>query len=299
MVLLNRVTALSKKPKKRVILNRTAITGFLLNLEITFEWCYFQLPLLKNLAARYSNRYAEEKMNKLIHALITIVTFTILNGCTAPVYYKNVAYNDSQQALSVAKIDIRGKVEGVVPLENFIAKKAKIITPNRKISGLGITNKSWAIPKSGIDYLTEVIFIGLNGRADQIIKRHIFENVVKIEGDYSHPFIMENYDYLLWIGSKNPDIQIPQNAYDFVWWVKHKSGRYQAQIDPQTSGGQQEVTRLFFQKLEDFILKTEIAVRALPRFDSNYLIVGMTELELKSSYQAIKETTLTDLFNEN
>ena len=91
---------------------------------------------------------------------MSAITLTFLNGCTAPVYYNNVTYNDTQQALYAAQIDMEEKVNSVTPLENFIAKKAKIIIPNRQIAGIAIINKNWSIPKSGLDYLTEVNFLG-------------------------------------------------------------------------------------------------------------------------------------------
>lgn len=241
----------------------------------------------------------EKKMNKLISYLIVIMALTLLCGCASGKYtYKGLTYSDPQHSLQLQQADRNQEVRAIKPLENWIAKSAEIIVPNRKICQILISNKTFMTPQSAIDYLTESNFLSFNARAEQIIKRKIFERIKKTEGKHEYPIETKKYDYMIWLGSKKQANQPPQNAYDFIWWIKHKDGKYQMKIEPALCDNQEAVTQ-FLQHLEDFVLKTEAIVKGVKRFDTAKLKQGMTESELKNHYGSIKDTIFNDPFTSN
>ena len=238
-------------------------------------------------------------MNKFILYLAAIMVSTILCGCATTTYtYKNVTYTNPQELFQAFQANNDQLVRAVQPLDNCVAKSAIIVIPDRKICQL-LIDKTFMTSKSVIDHHAEINFLYFNGRADQIIKRNIFETTKKTEGEYEYPFETKNYDYIIYLGSEKQADRPPQGFQDYTWRIKHKNGKYQTKIKPITSNNEVEVTLSFLQQIQDFVSKIEPQVKGLKRFDTAILKQGITESELRNYYGSIKETLLNDPFTAN
>ncbi|MGV8058996.1 MAG: hypothetical protein AB2L12_13390 [Smithellaceae bacterium] len=239
-------------------------------------------------------------MNKLMLILAAITASTILYGCASTTYtYKNVTYTNPQERFQAIQTNNDQLVRAVKPLDNFLAKSAIIVVPDRKICQILIGNKTFMTSKNVIDHSTEVNFLYFNSRADQIIKRNIFETTKKTEGECEYPFETKNYDYIIYLGSEKQADRPPEGLQDYTWWIKHKNGKYQTKIKPITSNNEVEVTLSFLQQMEDFVSKTEPKVKGIKRYNADVLKQGTTEPELRNYYGSIKELIFDDPFTSN
>ncbi len=235
-------------------------------------------------------------MNKFILYLAAIMALTIFCGCATTTYtYKNATYTNPQELIKAIQANNDQLVRAVQPLDNCVAKSAIIVVPDRKICQL-LIDKTFMTSKSLIDHHAETNFLYFNGRADQIIKRNIFETTKKTEGEYEYPFETKNYDYIIYLGSEKQADRLPQGLQDYTWWIKHKNGKYQTKIKPIKSNNEVEVTLSFLQQMEDFVSKTEPKVKGIKRYNADVLKQGITEPELRNYYVSIKEFVFNDPF---
>ena len=131
-------------------------------------------------------------MKKLVPYLIAIMASIILCGCASTKYnYKNHTNIGSQQLLQLQQADSDQEIRAVKPLENWVAKSAEIIIPNRKICQTLISN-TFMQPRSVIDTLAESNHIRFDTRAEEIIKRNIFRITKKTEGNHGYPLETKN-----------------------------------------------------------------------------------------------------------
>lgn len=224
----------------------------------------------------------------------------ILYGCNDLRYAaKGGGSMSPQEYIQITQANNDQAVRTVKPLEHRIAKSAVIIVPDRKICKIFMLNKV-SMPKPiYAKTQTEITFLIFNSMAEKIIKRNIFETTKKIDDKYEYPFETEEYNYIMWIGSKKQANQLPSDYYDYAWWIKHKNGKYQIQIKQTISDNEEEITQSFLQQIEDFVIKTEAKVKGIKRFDTAKLKQGMTASELRNYYGVIKETVLNDPFASN
>ncbi|VBB46501.1 hypothetical protein TRIP_B40319 [uncultured Desulfatiglans sp.] len=185
-------------------------------------------------------------INCLKTGIAVIIFMAILSGCAPNTWrYGNQMYPSSSAALVAARADADKNVLTVVPRNGVLGSSARIVTPNfDRIRAAGVV-KTGNPSDDQINYVAEVLRIGLNVMARAIDARGIFTSVTKNEEYDTRAPSSNGADYIIWFYLTDQG--------DGEWYIAENGGKEKSRLLISKSSIPQERVCDFVEGVETYV----------------------------------------------